>query len=797
MPRQNTSSKCFVPGCNSGYTSCTTKASLFTPPTSLLAEWQRAIPRADRVLSSRNKVCDRHFAPHLIERTFKVQVGDDLVELDREKPRLVKGAIPHLFPNLPSYLSKKTAQPRNIRKDRSSTATQSSKTTEIEVTESSSLNVPETSNAVGESCLTFDILCAMSNTLCPITWNVCLNSEYICFGKLEIVKGQITVTLSVSVTKDMTIAVFYKGCPTPFSRYTMLDRTQQLIEVFSQLEQSRECRGNTDTHLITAISKSRVGVLDSNGVWRHKACTKITLKKDRCRPCQKFRKILQTVSPRSRNHHLQKIRISWRRKVNRLKARVNVSRTLAGHLKNRLKLVEGQKLDNLVRELPANQQLAIRHCFRQARAKSARGMRYDHQWILACLLLRIKSPKAYAHLRDHCFLSLPSRPTLTRYIDVIRIGTGISDDMIELLTKKISTDAERHGILMFDEVKLREGMKFNTKNMEFEGMVDFGEFTPSGYTDKHADTGLVFMYRPIFGSWVQTVGMFLSKGPTSSSILSKLLMKLLIALESHNIWVDGVVCDGSTTNRGVWKQFGISGLKGQVVNSVEHPLSGVLENHRPNARLFFFSDYVHLFKCMRNNLLNQRSFLLPEGEVSISHFVNLLKLDTNNGGLRAVPKLTTNHVEPNNLQRMNVRLAVQLFSNSVADGMRFYQEQGKLALNTCDATISFVRRLNRLFDILNAKLPVCGLRIDSDNMTFLEECLQWLDAWETHIRRPDVNCKKFLSPSTSAGLRVTLHSTIDLSKILLQSGFKYVLTSRLSQDPLEVCFMNKLLILIY
>ena len=48
------------------------------------------------------------------------------------------------------------------------------------------------------------------------------------------------------------------------------------------------------------------------------------------------------------------------------------------------------------------------------------------------------------------------------------------------------------------------------------------------------------------------------------------------------------------------------------------------------------------------------------GYVKLSHFCDLLKLDTCHNGLRAVPKLSSNHVEPNNLQRMNVRLAVQV-----------------------------------------------------------------------------------------------------------------------------------------
>jgi len=44
----------------------------------------------------------------------------------------------------------------------------------------------------------------------------------------------------------------------------------------------------------------------------------------------------------------------------------------------------------------------------------------------------------------------------------------------------------------------------------------------------------------------------------------------------------------------------------------------------------------------------------------MSHFADLLKLDMCHGGLRAVPKLTATHVEPNNFQPMNVRLAVQV-----------------------------------------------------------------------------------------------------------------------------------------
>jgi hypothetical protein len=44
---------------------------------------------------------------------------------------------------------------------------------------------------------------------------------------------------------------------------------------------------------------------------------------------------------------------------------------------------------------------------------------------------------------------------------------------------------------------------------------------------------------------------------------------------------------------------------------------------------------------------------------------------------------------------------------------------------------------------------------------------------------------QFLTKSTT-GLRVTILSTIQLSRCLLSCGFHYVLSSKFNQDPIEV-----------
>jgi hypothetical protein len=353
----------------------------------------------------------------------------------------------------------------------------------------------------------YDWLCAEAAAVCSSGWNkVCVSHDYVSFGKVDIVNGQMLVTVSVSVSKHMKVQVFHKGVPAAIWNCSEIKSRQQLDAVFQRVDLSHECPGNADKHLLKAVSKSRIGILNSSGVWRHSCCTQLTVESVRCIPCRKFGRILQAAALRKNVAKKLRRRALRLRTVHRLQKRVAFCQLMATRLKHQLKSARGQKLDELIKDLPPNQQLAVKHCFRQLSVRSPKGMRYDHQWILSCILLRIKSPKAYAHLRDHCFLSLPSPSTLTRYIDLVRVETGISTEMIDILSNKVKTANERHGILIFDEIHLRQGMRFSSKVLEFKGLVDFGEFTPSAQRKEMADTGLVFMYRPIRDGWVQTVG---------------------------------------------------------------------------------------------------------------------------------------------------------------------------------------------------------------------------------------------------------------------------------------------------
>lgn len=128
-----------------------------------------------------------------------------------------------------------------------------------------------------------------------------------------------------------------------------------------------------------------------------------------------------------------------------------------------------------------------------------------------------RSPKEYKFLRKQQFLPLPSPKTIKRYLSLVNTTCGFDDKFFQLFKKKIDLlkNEERHGILVFDEIFLRESLSVNTNKLTYIGFEDLGdEITSEKYGEK-ADHGLVFLFRSLASSYSQPIAMFASKGPVS------------------------------------------------------------------------------------------------------------------------------------------------------------------------------------------------------------------------------------------------------------------------------------------
>ncbi|CAH1731085.1 unnamed protein product [Aphis gossypii] len=138
---------------------------------------------------------------------------------------------------------------------------------------------------------------------------------------------------------------------------------------------------------------------------------------------------------------------------------------------------------------------------------------------------------------------------------------------------------------------------------------------------------------------------------------------------------------------------------------------------------------------------------------------------------------------------MNVKLAAQIFSNSVAAGLKYYREYQKVPeLENSLETENFSNLFNNIFDALNRKFPAEGIRQNSKDFKVLEDGITFINSWEQNLLDQKIMESEFLTKQTADGLRVTMKSTIELAKYLLQSGFRYVLSNKMNQDRLEVIY---------
>lgn len=73
-----------------------------------------------------------------------------------------------------------------------------------------------------------------------------------------------------------------------------------------------------------------------------------------------------------------------------------------------------------------------------------------------------------------------------------------------------------------------------------------------------------------------------------------------------------------------------------------------------------------------------------------------------------------------------------------------------------------------MFDALNRKSPNEGFTPDSKDFKVLEDSLEWLNRWELAVQKGDITLDEFLTQETAQGLRISLQSTMELCRYLIQ-----------------------------
>lgn len=272
----------------------------------------------------------------------------------------------------------------------------------------------------------------------------------------------------------------------------------------------------------------------------------------------------------------------------------------------------------------------------------------------------------------------------------------------------------------------------------------------------------------------------------------------MCGLENIGYNVFCVISDNNCINRKAMSYFSENNTNNYVY---PHPL----DHTRP---LFFMIDPVHLLKCIRNNWLNQKNLekcmYYPKWlddkntpadknnicTASMKTLKKLYEIESHNL-VKYGYSLTIKCLNPTNLERQNVKLAIQIFNENLAEGLMILGK--KHNFENYEGTANYIKIIAKWWDIFNVRSPVKGfhkrnkfqepLTFSNDDLKiqFINNMIEWLDTWKGF--KMDTG---HLTKETHAALTQTLNAMLNLTQYCVEElNFKYLLTGKFQTDPLE------------
>lgn len=382
---------------------------------------------------------------------------------------------------------------------------------------------------------------------------------------------------------------------------------------------------------------------------------------------------------------------------------------------------------------------------------------------------------AYRFLKN--ILQLPSSRTLRRVTEKIDIMPGLNDiifNSIELKMKNLKDDAKDF-MLCVDEMAIKTNLFYNLSKdciIGFNNSYDQKTYEPA----KHV---LCFMIRSLNYNLKQPVAYYFINNSCTGITLQNTIVAVITKLQSI-----GINIRVFTTDQG--PNFYSFSTKMHV--SSERPFFFV-----NGKKIYYVFDPPHLLKSTRNNFYKYK-LQLSNNLTDKKYLDDFFKADQ--GLNRCAPKLSVAHIHPGPFQKMKVCYAAQVFSATVAAGMRNCIINGTLppAANT---TINFIDDMDKLFDLLNSKpkvgskdfnRPFKNTQKQRDHLLKMLKFFKNIRVMETKIidgktELIDVTQRmKFLN-----GWQITINSLLQLWEDV-QTPLYALCTYRLCQDCLENLF---------
>ena len=353
---------------------------------------------------------------------------------------------------------------------------------------------------------------------------------------------------------------------------------------------------------------------------------------------------------------------------------------------------------------------------------------------------------------------------------------GLSEPILKAIKEKAGSMSRKSRVCAgcVDEMMIRERVAYSPKTDRVEGFEDLGPLGRTKFVANHAVTFMVRGLSPDY-KWKLPLGYVLSSGPLSGEATAKLLTSFIGKVEEAGLIVRAVVCDqGSNNQNMMYKHLKVS---------KDRPYFNLNNN-----AIHTFFDTPHLLKNTRSNL-KKTGYTVGGRPVDWKWILEFYEQDKKLP-VRSAPKLTDRHLHLPPFTSMNVRLAAQVLSHSVAAGitcMVSYQTNIS-AEDRANAqhTAMFIEMMDKLFNAFNSRSTGASAQMrgamseKSGHVEFLRDCLTWLSTLKAQSGRK-LPCLE--------GWKHNINSLLLLwEELRREFGFTKLHTNQLNQDCLENFF---------
>lgn len=400
------------------------------------------------------------------------------------------------------------------------------------------------------------------------------------------------------------------------------------------------------------------------------------------------------------------------------------------------------------------------------------------------LTLHFYSPTSYNYVRKTFNKCLPHPSTIRKWYSVIDGSPGITAESMNAIKMKVKEMKHNNldlvlGIIM-DEMSIREAIHFNGERLQ--GYINDGHKIQDSDAMPKVTEALVFIVVALNSHWKIPVGYFLIHGLTAEE-KANLLKTCLINIHETGAIVKTLTFDGAASNISMAKHLGAD-----LINQMSwfpHPST--------KEEITIFLDQAHMLKLVRNTIGDWGILYDAEDNpIEWKYFKNLVTLQENNK-IHLATKIRQRHINYFK-EKMKVRLAAQVFSCSVADALLYCKTKNIEDFNNCDATITFCRNINNIFDFLNTRNFMCKLPHKKplyiehyEEMTnFINSSIGYLETLQDRYHLPILK-----SPRKTGfnGLITCLKSMGRLFDNVIKTGqLTFLLSYKISQDHIEMLF---------